>query len=130
MPAISPVAALGGVSPISPTGPIDAAAAPLGANGITGAGRANGLDALLPTSGAQPADGAGSFVDAIGDAFSKLNTQLTTADASMASFASGGSADLHTVMLQMQEASLGLKMGLQVRDRLLEAYHEIMRMQV
>jgi flagellar hook-basal body complex protein FliE len=33
-------------------------------------------------------------------------------------------------MLQMQEASLGLKLGVQVRDRLLDAYREIMRLQV
>ncbi len=48
----------------------------------------------------------------------------------MADFAAGGSSDLHTVMLQMQEASLGLKLGVQVRDKFLEAYQEIMRLQV
>jgi flagellar hook-basal body complex protein FliE len=34
------------------------------------------------------------------------------------------------VVLQMQEASLQLKLGVQVRDRLLEAYQDIMRLQV
>jgi flagellar hook-basal body complex protein FliE len=48
----------------------------------------------------------------------------------MADFAAGGSADLHTVMLQMQEASIGLKTGIAVRDRLLEAYQEIMRLSI
>ena len=72
----------------------------------------------------------GSFMDAIGDALGQLNSQLSGADAAMASFASGGSADLHTVMLQMQEASLGLSLGVQVRDKLLDAYQQIMHLQV
>jgi flagellar hook-basal body complex protein FliE len=33
-------------------------------------------------------------------------------------------------MLQMQEASIGVKVATQVRDRLLEAYQEIMRIQL
>jgi flagellar hook-basal body complex protein FliE len=48
----------------------------------------------------------------------------------MANFAAGGSADLHTVMLQMEEASMSLKATVDVRDKLLEAYQEIMRTQV
>ena len=71
-----------------------------------------------------------SFLNSLSDAFGQVNSQLTAADASMTSFASGGSADLHTVMLQMQEASLSLKTAVQVRDKLLEAYQEIMRTQV
>jgi flagellar hook-basal body complex protein FliE len=71
-----------------------------------------------------------SFLNSLGDALNQLNGQLTSADASMADFASGGSADLSTVMLQMQEASLSLKAGVDVRDKLLEAYQEIMRTQL
>ena len=125
MAAIPPIGALAGLTSVSPTGGVDAlgAAAPSRVGGANGAG----LDSLLPNG----ADSTGqSFVDALGDAFSQLNGQLNGADAAMANFAAGGSADLHTVMLQMQEASLGLKVGLQVRDRLLEAYQELMRMQV
>ena len=48
----------------------------------------------------------------------------------MTSFAAGGSADMHTVMLQMEEASVSLKAAVDVRDKLLEAYQEIMRTQL
>jgi len=74
--------------------------------------------------------GGGSFLDALADAAGGLNSELIGADAAVASFAAGGSADLHTVILEMQEASLQLKLGVQVRDRLLEAYQDIMRLQV
>ena len=124
MAAIPPINGLGAISSIAPGG-VDALGA---ASPSVGPSAARGLDSLVPT-GTGSSD-AQSFVDVLGDAFSKLNGQLNAADASMANFAAGGSADLHTVMLQMQEASLGLKVGLQVRDRLLEAYQELMRMQI
>jgi flagellar hook-basal body complex protein FliE len=82
------------------------------------------------SAGAAGAGGTQSFMDVLTNGLSGLNQQLTGADAAMTNFASGGSADLHTVMLQMQEASLGLKLGVQVRDKLLEAYQEIMRLQL
>jgi len=55
---------------------------------------------------------------------------MTSADASLADFASGGSADLHTVMLQMEEAYISLKRPRPSGDKLLEAYQEIMRTQL
>jgi len=123
MAAILPVAAIGqtaigGVAGLA--GPAGAAAAGAPAAGIPGAG--------LPGV-ATPAAGD-SFLDGLGSAVRSLNTQLTSADASMADFASGGSADLHTVMLDMQEASIGLKVGIAVRDKLLEAYQDVMRLQI
>jgi len=92
-----------------------------GAPGVTGAPGVNGSSAAGPGQG---------FLDTLGNAFGQLNQQLVGADASLADFAAGGSSDLHTVILQMQEASIGLKLGIQVRDRLLEAYQEIMRLQL
>ncbi len=95
-----------------------------GRPGAAGVGSNSGADgAGLPSAGQ-------TFVNTLGDALKSLNEQLTRADASMADFASGGSSDLHTVMLEMQEASIGLKVGIQVRDRLLEAYQEVMRLQI
>ena len=99
------------------------AAAPIG-----GTGEIGGVGGAGPVSSGK--DAGGSFLDSLGDALGDLNTQLNTADASMASFASGGSADLHTVMLELQQASIGLKTGIAVRDKLLDAYQEIMRLQV
>lgn len=96
----------------------------------TGAGAIDGPITGTGAAGSVGQGGTGSFIDAIGEAMERLNAGLVGADAAMASFASGGSADLHTVILQMQEASLQLKLGVQVRDRLLEAYQDIMRLQV
>ena len=92
------------------------------ARGATGTSAANPL--------AAGASGGGSFTDVLGNALSSLNGQLSSADSSMAAFASGQSADIGSVMIQMQEASLDLKLGTQVRDRLLDAYQTVMRLQI
>ena len=96
-----------------------------------------GIDAARGTTGTSAANpltpgtpGSGSFTDALGNALSTLNGQLSQADASMSAFASGQSADIGSVMVQMQEASLDLKLGTQVRDRLLDAYQTVMRLQI
>jgi len=111
------------------TGALSAASAGVGGAATGGAALAGGAvaGAGLIGNAVGPAQG---FVDTLGSAFGQLNQQLVGADGAMANFAAGGSGDLHTVMLQMQEASLGLQVGIQVRDRLLEAYQEVMRLQL
>ena len=113
--ATSATASIGGgvTSPAGPGGSI-------GSIGSTG-----GIGATPDASST-----GGSFLDALGNALGQLNTQVNGADASMASFAAGGSADIHTVMLDLQQASVGLKTGIAVRDKLLEAYQELMRISV
>jgi flagellar hook-basal body complex protein FliE len=120
--AIGKVSAIGGVSGISGVSGAGAVSSISGVGGVAGAGGVDGV-----ASGTQSGD---SFLNSLNDAFGQLNGQLNAADASMTSFATGGSADLQTVMLQMEEASVGLKTAVQVRDKLLEAYQEIMRTQV
>ena len=124
--AVAPIGAVGGLGGLGGVSGISGASAPIGLGSSQGLGTA-GLD---PTASDPTGQAGSSFIDTLGQAFGTLNQQLTTADASMADFAAGGSSDLHTVMLQMQEASIGLKVGIQVRDRLLEAYQDIMRMQL
>ena len=122
-------------------GPITGVASLLGSAGAAGVsgigaqaspgGSAAAPVATVPAAGGADASASGnSFLDAIGNALGQLNTQVNGADASMAQFAAGGSADLHTVMLELQQASIGLKTGIAVRDKLLEAYQELMRIQV
>lgn len=154
MAAIGPIPSVGGIdrlagasgpAPIGLASPADplasgGAAPPIGGLGstsiggvaqpIAGVAHPSGAGATSGAAAPSPVGSGQSFLDTLGDSFGQLNQQLVTADLSMADFAAGGSSDLHTVMLQMQEASLGLKLGVQVRDKFLEAYQEIMRLQV
>src|ERR1035437_539893 len=123
MNAISAISSISGVSGISGASGIGSTSAISGATTVNGTGATDGT----LTGSQAPGD---SFLNSLSDAFSSLNGQLTSADASMSNFASGGSADLHTVMLQMESASVSLKAGVDVRDKMLEAYQEIMRTQI
>lgn len=120
--------AIGAISAVSGVPGASSVSGLSGVNGISGASTLNGAGAV-DGSGAGASSG-NSFLNSLNDAFGQLNNQLTSADASTASFAAGGSADLHTVMLQMEEASVSLKTATAVRDKLLEAYQDIMRTQI
>jgi flagellar hook-basal body complex protein FliE len=61
---------------------------------------------------------------------SSLNRSQQNADALIEKLAQGENVDLHTVMIGMEENNIKFNVALGIRDRLVEAYREIMRMQV
>ena len=72
----------------------------------------------------------GNFQNVLSDAVQQLNELQQKADNAIESLASGEPIDLHDVTIAMEEASLGFQLALQVRNKLIEAYQEVMRMQV
>ena len=128
MSGIAPISGISAVTGISGTSSIGSIGGVSGTGSAAGPNSVGGASAVDGT--ASGTESGNSFLNSLSDAFGSLNTQMTSADASLADFASGGSADLHTVMLQMEEASISLKAATSVRDKLLEAYQEIMRTQV
>lgn len=70
----------------------------------------------------------------IGDTFenmlSSLNHSQMNADNLIEKLAQGENVDLHTVMIGMEENNINFNVALGIRDRLVEAYREVMRMQV
>ena len=124
---MSGIGAINGISAISGLGSVNSINGTSAISGTTGVGGSSAIDGTSGSTSQAPGD---SFLNSLSDAFGSLNSQLTAADTASADFASGGSADLHTVMLQMEEASISLKTATDVRDKLLEAYQEIMRTQL
>ena len=61
---------------------------------------------------------------------SSLNQSQLSSDALIEKLAQGENVDLHTVMIGMEENNVNFNVALGIRDRLVEAYREIMRMQV
>lgn len=74
-----------------------------------------------------PAAGFAGWVDR---ELASLNTQLASAEQGLRTLASGSAENVHDVMLQMEQARLALQLALQVRSRVVEAYQDVMRMQV
>ncbi len=79
------------------------------------AGQATGLDAFGKT---------------LEQAIQALNNQQLEADQWAARLAAGEDVDLHQVLIALEQAEIGFRLALQVRSKLVEAYQEIMRMQV
>jgi len=77
---------------------------------------------------------ASSTTEQVGNTFedmlSSLNQSQANSDDLVQKLAQGENVDLHTVMIGMEENNVNFNVALGIRDRLVEAYREIMRMQV
>lgn len=88
-----------------------------------------GASAPLPTAAASGAAAPG-FAQWMSREVSELNSQLVSAEQGIQKLAAGTAENLHDVMLQLEQARLAMQVASQVRSRVLEAYQEVMRMQV
>ena len=61
---------------------------------------------------------------------SDTNAKLTKSDQLLQGLAAGNFDNLHQVMIALEEAKLALQLAVQVRNRALEAYQELLRMQL
>lgn len=61
---------------------------------------------------------------------SETDASIKTADTAVQDLALGRTENLHDVMINLERARMSLSLVVQVRNRLLESYQEIMRMQV
>lgn len=73
---------------------------------------------------------ATSFSEILRDSVDKVNTLQTQADESIANLVAGRTKNIHETMLAIDRADSSLKLMMQVRNKILDAYKEIMRMQV
>jgi flagellar hook-basal body complex protein FliE len=87
------------------------------------------LDIAAPSSGAGPATNA-DFLSMLRSAYSSAERSGAEASRMVDQFLSGEANDLHTVALAGQRATLQFEMLLQVRNKLVQAYQEVMRMQL
>ncbi len=105
-----------------------------GGSQITGAGPASAMG-LAGSSAASAATGSAptgtSFADALKVSLDKVNQSQNSAEALSQQFALGDErVSLSDVMIERQKASLSLQATVQIRNKLVSAYHEIMSMQV
>jgi flagellar hook-basal body complex protein FliE len=68
------------------------------------------------------------FSDLINDLVSAVNEAQKEAGAIQEAFVSGEPVELHQVMIKAEEAGVSTELLLQIRNRLVDAYKEIMRM--
>lgn len=83
---------------------------------------------IKPT--AQSSKEGGSFLDHLQNSIGDANKMQIEADKLSVDVATGKSGNLHEAMLAMSQAQLGFNFLVQVRNKALDAYNEVMRMQV
>lgn len=95
---------------------------------------AAGAIGVSPDAGGKVSEGTGAG----GASFANLLSRLLageaqgheSATAALRDMAMGKTDNLHQVMLQMAQADLSFRLILEIRNRLTDAYQEIMKMQV
>lgn len=89
------------------------------------------LPQLPPPDSSTPATGkSGSFGDIFQSALGQVQDSGVSAQDGVNRFLNGEGDDLHSTVLSVQRADLEFNLFLQVRNKVVAAYQEIMRMQV
>jgi flagellar hook-basal body complex protein FliE len=93
----------------------------------------NPISTIRELGSSQKSTASGSAKQ-IGETFesmlASLNQSQLNADGLLQKLAQGEDVDLHAVMIGLEENNINFNVALGIRDRLVEAYREMMRMQV
>jgi flagellar hook-basal body complex protein FliE len=77
------------------------------------------------------ASGAGkNFADTLKDAIGSVNELQVASDKAMQNLATGKTDNVADVMIATEKADIALRVMLQVRNKIIDAYQEVMKMQV
>ena len=96
----------------------------------------NGIQFLLPnklgSNKSQPEEKKSGvdFSQLLKDSIKEVNDAQLAADDAVQKVLNGETQDIHETMITLQKADVSLKLMMEVRNKLIEAYQEIMRTQV
>lgn len=88
------------------------------------------VPSLAPRAQAGAAAGTGGFGEIFSQGLAQVNETLLTSQTDLQRLATGDVENLHQVMIKLEESRLSFQLMMQVRNRLLEAYQDVMKMQI
>ena len=124
------------MSPIPPITPAAAGVLPNAGMVAPGATPLPTTGIQMPEELAQPAatgsvqPGSDTFASMLGQFVSDVNAQQNISAQTVSALQSGQKVPLHQAVIAMEEANVSFQLMVEVRNRLLDAYQEIMRMQI
>jgi flagellar hook-basal body complex protein FliE len=86
------------------------------------------IPALTPLTGTAPS--GGGFGSVLADAIGRVDQFQQKGQSSVGKFLSGEDEEVHKVALATQQAAMSFDLFLQVRNKVVSAYQEVMRMQM
>lgn len=110
--------------------PVGSRFGPLPPLGGPASSAAAGVAGAAGATGQAAAASGQSFAEVLQNTLDQVQQLQATADRSALLVATGQAQDLHTAMIAAEKATLALDLTVQVRNKVLEAYQEIMRMPV
>lgn len=101
--------------------------------GLTKSGSIADLEKLgsaLPQQNGVSGAANSSFSSVLGQMVGEVNGKQIAAGNAVNGLLGGGNVSLHQAMIAMEEANVSFQLMVQVRNKLLDSYQELMRMQV
>jgi flagellar hook-basal body complex protein FliE len=87
-------------------------------------------DNPLAGSSASASTGGANFANMLGGLVNDVAQKQAEAGSAVTGLLSGQNVSLHQAMISMEEANVSFQMMVEVRNRLLDSYQELMRMQI
>lgn len=87
-------------------------------------------DAPSSTNPGRAVQGVPSFSDVLGRMVNDVNAKQALASDTVNALQSGQNVPLHQAVIAMEEASVSFQLMVEVRNKLLDSYQELMRMQI
>ncbi|PLX91389.1 MAG: flagellar hook-basal body complex protein FliE [Desulfuromonas sp.] len=88
------------------------------------------LKSMMPTLSGPAQRAQSGFAEMLTQAIDGTNKAQLDADKAVTDLATGKAENLHEVMLSMEEADVSMRMLVQIRNKVVDAYKEIIQMQV
>jgi flagellar hook-basal body complex protein FliE len=85
---------------------------------------------LMPASSAGGDTTGGLFTQVLGSMLNQAATQQQTANQMVVDVAAGKTDSLHQVVLEVAKADIAFRLMLEIRNRLSDAYSEVMKMSI
>jgi flagellar hook-basal body complex protein FliE len=89
-----------------------------------------GREGLPVAAGAPAPTGGPAFGDLLAESIKDVNKAQLEAGKAVEDLVSGDSRDVHNTIIAMQKADISFKLMMSVRNKIVDAYKEVLRMQV
>jgi flagellar hook-basal body complex protein FliE len=90
----------------------------------------NNIEPVFGNFGGTKTKGQKSFAEVLDNALKTVNTYQNEYESLLSQQVIGDEIDLHNVVIAGEKAKISLELTLQIRNKVMEAYQEIMRMQI
>ena len=84
----------------------------------------------MPSLNSVPSSQSAEFSSMLSNGIQQLDASLKQADSQLQAFALGETVSTHDVMISLEKARFSLQMAVELRNRLVESYQELTRMQL